>query len=61
MEHIRYFALFSDINTMSYRNVFATMGDVSKFTKEKYMMIDLYKNGVGLRNGGSINEYKNEN
>ena len=61
---IRYFALLSNINTISYRNVFATMDDVSKFTKETYMMIDLYKNdknGVDLRNGGNINEHKNEN
>lgn len=43
MEYIRYFALISNINIMSYRHVFEKMGDVSQMAKDVYMMIDLWR------------------
>lgn len=46
MEYIRYFALISNINIMSYRHVFEKMGDVSQMAKDVYMMIDLWRGGA---------------
>lgn len=46
MEYIRYFALVSNINIMSYRHVFEKMGDVSQMAKDVYMMIDLWRGGA---------------
>ena len=43
IECIRYFALISNINIMSYRHVFEKMGDVSQMAKNVYMMIDLWR------------------
>lgn len=43
IEYIRYFALISNINIMSYRNVFKKIGDVSQMAKDVYMMIDLWR------------------
>lgn len=46
IEYARYFALLSNINIMSYRNVFKELGDRGQLFKDVYMMVDLMKEGV---------------
>lgn len=50
IEYIRYFALISNINIMSYRHMFEKMGDVSQMAKNVYMMIDLWRGGAATAN-----------
>ena len=44
-EYVRYFALLSNLNIMSYRNVFKEMGDKPQMFKDIYMMVDMFKEG----------------
>ena len=43
IEYIRYFALISNINIISYRHMFEKMGDVSQMVKDVYKMIDFWR------------------
>lgn len=61
IEYARYFALLSNINIMSYRNVFKELGDREQLFKDMYMMIDLQKTALEDRKGDYSNEHKNEN
>ena len=46
IEYARYFSLLSNVNIMSYRNVFRQLGDKEQLFKDVYMMVDLMKEGV---------------
>lgn len=61
IEYARYFALLSNINIMSYRNVFKELVDREQLFKDMYMMIDLQKTALEDRKGDYSNEHKNEN